>query len=231
MNNKNIIAIIPARGGSKGIPRKNIVEVAGRPLIAWSIERARNSKLVNMVFVSTEDDEIANASLQYGAEVIKRPAEFATDTSSSEDALLHAIDFIEDVKKIRIDIVVFLQATSPLRGKDDIDNALHQYIREKVDSLFSGTKLKDHFIWEKRGDNCFSVNYDYRNRKRRQDIKPQYLENGSIYIFTPELLRREHSRLGGRIGIYEMELWKSFQINDKDDVEICEYYIKKKLLE
>lgn len=227
---KNIIAIIPARGGSKGIPSKNTIEIAGRPLIAWSIEEAKNSKLVGMVFVSTDDDEIANISLRYGAEIIRRPAKLATDSSSSEDALLHAIDFIEHTKRIKIDLVVFLQATSPVREKDDIDNAICQFFSEKVDSLFSCRKLEDYFIWEKGEDSYFSVNYDYRHRSRRQDIKPQYLENGSIYIFTPELLRREHNRLGGKIGIYEMEFWKSFQIDNWDDVEICEYYIKKRLL-
>lgn len=224
------IAIIPARGGSKGIPKKNIINLAGRPLIAWSIEQAKSSQLVDIVFVSTDDDEIAEVSCEYGAEVVKRPAQLAADTSSSEDVLLHAIDFIECEKKIKIDIVVFLQATSPVREKDDIDNAIRQYLSAKADSLFSCTRIEDHFIWEEREGDYFSTNYDYRRRRLRQDIKPQYLENGSIYVFRPELIRRELNRLGGKITIYETAFWKSFQIDDWDDLEICEYYIRKKIL-
>lgn len=224
------IVIIPARGGSKGIPKKNIIDLAGRPLIAWSIEQANNSQLVDVVFVSTDDDEIADISRRYGAEIIKRPFELAADSSSSEDALLHAIDFIECEKKIAVDIVVFLQATSPVRERADIDNAIRRFLSGKADSLFSCARLRDYFIWEKGKDNYFSVNYDYHYREPRQHVRPQYLENGSIYIFTPELVRREHNRLGGKIEIYEMESWKSFQIDNWDDVDICEYYIKTRLL-
>ena len=228
--NKKIVAIIPARGGSKGIPHKNIVKLVCRPLIVWTIEHAKNSKLIDKVCVSTDDKKIAKVCHKYGAEIIERPIELATDTSSSESALLHAIDFIEYNKKFNIDIVVFLQCTSPLRERDDIDNAIRKFFLEGADSLFSCTKLEDHFIWERRKDNFVGVNHDYRNRKRRQNIKPQYLENGSIYIFKPELIRREHNRLGGKIAIYEMDQWKSYQVDRPDDLDICEYYIRKKIL-
>lgn len=224
------VVIIPARGGSKGIPRKNIVDVAGRPLIAWSIEQARNSRSVDVVFVSTDDGEIAGVAQRYGAETIARPAEFATDTSSSEDVLLHAIEVIEGDKSRRIDIVIFLQATSPVREKDDIDNAVHRFLSEGADSLFSCTRIEDHFIWEQKGDSYVSANYDYRNRKRRQDIMPHYVENGSIYVFRPELIKRLHNRLGGKITIYEMPFWRSFQIDERDDIGICEYYLKTRIL-
>lgn len=224
---KQNLAIILARGGSKGIPKKNIIDLAGRPLIAWSIEQAKNSQLLDIVFVSTDDDEIADISRQCGAEIIRRPAELASDSSSSEEALLHAIDFIEHERKIEIGIIVFLQATSPLRKKDDIDNALRQYVVKKADSLFSCVKLKDHFIWRKEKDSYCSMNYDYRDRKPRQKIEPQYLENGSIYILRPEMIKNQHNRLGGKIAVYEMPLWQSFQIDTPDDIGICEYYIKK----
>jgi CMP-N,N'-diacetyllegionaminic acid synthase len=224
------IAIIPARGGSKGIPKKNIVDLAGRPLIAWSIEQAKSSQLVDIVFVSTDDDEIAEISQKYGAEIIKRPAQFATDSSSSEDALLHAIGFIEREKKNTINIVIFLQATSPVREKDDIDNAVRKYSSENADSLFSCMRIEDYFIWQDEDGGYCSVSYDYHNRKLRQSIKPRYLENGSIYVFSPELIRNERNRLGGKITIYEMPFWKSFQVDDRDDLEICEYYIKTRLL-
>ena len=224
------VVIIPARGGSKGIPQKNIVKIAGKPLIAWSIEQSRNSRLVDLTFVSTENDKIAEVARKFGAEVVNRPYELAADASPSEDAILHAIDFIETKKKINIDNIIFLQATSPLREAGDIDNAIKIFCQEKANSLFSCTKLEDYFIWEKKGDNYKSVNYDYTNRRRRQDISAQYLENGSIYIFKPEVIKVKHNRLGGKIAIYEMDAWKSFQIDDIEDLGICEYYIKKRLL-
>lgn len=222
------IAIIPARGGSEGVPGKNIIDVAGKPLIAWSIEQAKAARLVDDVFVSTDDEKIAEVSRQYGAKVVNRPAELASNTARSEDALIHAIGVIEKEHKVEIRRVIFLQATSPIRQNDDIDNAINIFTDQKADSLFSCTKIKDHFVWEEIDGNYSSVNYDFQNRKMRQDIKPQYLENGSIYVFKPELIKKEHNRLGGQIAIYEMPPWKSFQIDRRDDLNICEYYIKEK---
>jgi len=225
---QNIVAIIPARGGSKGIPHKNIMNFCGKPLLHWSVNAGTESKYVSKTYVSTDDKKISRIARESGAEIIMRPNKIATDISSSEDALIHAINTIE--KKMPVDIVVFLQATSPLREHGDIDSAIERFINTKVHSLFSASKLKDYFIWEKINDKYTSVNYDYLNRKPRQEIKTQYLENGSIYIFTPELIKREHNRLGGNIGIYEMPDWKSYQIDDIDDIEICEYYFSRKIL-
>lgn len=223
------VAIIPARGGSKGIVRKNLIELNGRPLVAWPIEQATSAELVDKVFVSTDDDEIGEVASRYGAEVIVRPAELAADTSSSEDALIHAMDCIENDHDTRIDVVVFLQATSPVREAVDIDNAVRKFIEDKADSLFSCTMIEDYFIWEQEQDGFHSVNYDYRNRRRRQNIKKRYLENGSIYVFKPEVIRKGNNRLGGRISIYEMPQWKSFQVDSLDDLDLCEYYMKAKL--
>ncbi len=222
------IAIIPARGGSEGVPGKNIIDVAGKPLIAWSIEQAKAAKLVDDVFVSTDDKQIAEVSRKYGAKVIDRPAELASNTARSEAALIHAIGVIEKEHKIEIGIIVFLQATSPIRQNNDIDNAIEIFTEQKADSLFSCTRIEDHFIWEERDGNYSSVNYDFQDRKMRQDIKPQYLENGSIYLFKPELIKKKHNRLGGKIAIFEMPPWKSFQIDRRDDLSVCEYYIKDK---
>lgn len=222
------ITIIPARGGSEGIPGKNIINIAGKPLIAWSIEQATNSKLVDVVYVSTDNEQIAEVSRQYGAKVINRPVEFASNTAKSEDAILHAITVIEKENRIDISMVIFLQATSPIRQINDIDNAIDIFLKQKADSLFSCTRIEDHFIWEERDGNYYSVNHDFQNRKMRQDIKPQYLENGSIYVFKPELIKETHNRLGGKIAVYEMPPWKSFQIDIQDDLGICEYYINEK---
>lgn len=166
----NIIAIIPARGGSKSIPKKNIIDFCGKPLIAWSIEQALGSKYIGKVYVTTDDKEISEVSRRFGATIIQRPIELATDMSSSEDALFHAISEIE--MQTTIDAVVFLQATSPLRENQDIDNAMELFLREKVDSLFSAAVLEDFCIWENTGAGMRSVTFDYKNRGRRQDRKP-----------------------------------------------------------
>lgn len=223
----NCVAIIPARGGSKSIPKKNIMDFCGKPLIAWTIEQALGSKSVSDVYVTTDDKDIGNISSEYGAKVIWRPPHLATDAAPSEAALLHAIAKIE--KDRSIDIAVFLQATSPVRESKDIDNAIEKLFSKNADSLFSCTKIEDYFIWEEYGGRYISISYDYRARRPRQTIKVRYLENGSIYLFKSELIKKRRNRLGGRIAIYEMPFWKSFQIDDEDDAELCAYCMRKLL--
>lgn len=228
ISDKNIISIIPARGGSKSIPKKNIIDFCGKPLIAWSIEQSLKSKYIRGVYVSTDDKEIVGISENYGAKIIRRPNELATDTSSSDEVLLHAISEIE--KLGRIDLVIFLQATSPLREKDDIDNAIEKFFSEDSDSLFSAAVLEDFCIWEDTEKGMRGVSFDYLNRGRRQDRKPYYLENGSIYIFRPEILKQYNNRLGGKIVLYYMPLWKSYEIDNTENLEICEYFMNNKIL-
>lgn len=217
----NIIAIIPARGGSKGIPKKNIIDFCGKPLLAWSIEHAKGASLINEVYVSTDDAEIANTAEKYGAKVVKRPSEISGDTAKSEDALKHVVSEVQKDNHEKIDYVVFLQATSPLRETRDIDNAINKIIEDKADSLFSGADLKDFCIWKNTNGILDSVNYDYRNRGRRQDFGEQYVENGSIYVFRPEILFEQNNRLGGKIAISKMEFWKSFEIDEPEDLDFC----------
>ena len=226
----NIVTIIPARGGSKSIPKKNTMDFCGKPLIAWSIEQAIGCAGINNVYVSTDNPEIAAVSKTYGAKVLIRPDEFATDTASSEQALIDAVDQIVRKDKENIDVVVFLQATSPLRETSDIEGALQKFIDEQADSLFSGAVLDDFLIWHKVNGRLVSINYDYKDRGLRQNREKQYVENGSIYIFKPEILRRENNRLGGKIILYEMDFWKTYEIDTYDDIEICQYYMKSKLL-
>jgi len=220
-----IISIIPARGGSKGIPKKNIIDFCGKPLIAWSILQSKSTELIDEVYVSSDDDEIIDVSCKYGAKVIRRPKELATDFSTSEEALLHAISIIES--KVDIDLVVFLQAVAPLREIKDIEGALKGFRTQKVDSLFSAVRLEDFFIWRKISGGFESINYDYKNRVRRQDVEEQYVENGSIYIFKPSVLKKYNNRLGGKIGIYQMAYWKTWEIDTMEDKELCEWYFKK----
>ena len=127
------------------------------------------------------------------------------------------------------DVVVFLQPTSPLRTSDDIDNAITTLLNGNYDSLFSSVELEDICIWGDNGGSFNSLNFDYKNRKRRQEIKKQYLENGSIYVFKPQVLLDNNNRLGGNIGTYVMDNWKQFEIDNKDDFELCEFYLKNKL--
>ena len=225
----NIICIIPARGGSKGIPRKNIIEFCGKPLIAWSIEQAKASQYIKNVYVSSDDRAILKIAEDSGAKIIKRPKKLASDRSSSEEALQHAIHHIRKSNKEKIDIVVFLQATSPVRTREDIDNAIALFISKKADSLFSAVELKDFLMWEVLEDKFRSVTYDHKNRGRRQDRKPYYMEHGSIYIFKPRILEKYNNRLGGNIAIYLTDYWKSFQIDEPEDIEICKYFMRKKI--
>lgn len=231
MSNKlNIVAIIPARGGSKGIPKKNLLMLSGKPLIAWSIQQALASRLLDGVYVSSDSGEILSVSESYGSKGIKRPDCLATDTATSESALLHALEVIEAERKGTPDYVVFLQATSPLRTNTDIDQAIETLLSNAGDSLFSCSQLEDFFIWEYQDGQLVSVNYDYQQRLRRQEVKPQYVENGSIYIFKPQILRKHNNRLGGKICLYEMPSWQSLEIDSLEDKDLCEWYLKTKLM-
>ncbi|MCX5677966.1 MAG: acylneuraminate cytidylyltransferase family protein [Candidatus Omnitrophica bacterium] len=225
----HIICIVPARGGSKSIPKKNIVDFCGKPLIAWTIRQALESSLIDDVYVTTDDDTIAAVSEKYGAKVIRRPKRLSTDTASSEDALMHALSEIEK-RGAGIDLVVFLQATSPLRRAKDIDMAIAQFRATKADSMFSAAILEDYTIWKKIGPRLKSVSFNYKERGRRQDREPLYLENGSIYLFKPEILKRCKNRLGGRMRMYIMDFWRSYEIDNAEDLKVCEYFMKNNIL-
>lgn len=216
--------IIPARAGSKGIAGKNIINFHGKPLIAWSIQQALNSKHVSNVYVSTDGEDIASISEKYGASVIWRPDELATDTSSSEDAIRHAISEMEKMESF--DALVFLQATSPIRRHYDIDRAVDKFYEKPFDSLFSMSILEDYCLWKKQYGELSSFTYDYQNRGRRQERDPIYLENGSIYVFTKELFLTKNNRLGGEIGMYEMPFDCSYEIDSMEDVKRCEYFMR-----
>jgi YrbI family 3-deoxy-D-manno-octulosonate 8-phosphate phosphatase len=217
-----VLTIIPARGGSKSIPRKNIKLMGGKPLLAWTVEAALATCSVSRVVVSTDDREIGTAAKQYGAEVVWRPAEISGDAATSESALLHALDYLRDTESYEPDLVVFLQATSPLRQPDDIQNAIEMLQREKADSLFSACSLEG-FVWRKEGEQLSSLTYDFHGRQRRQDIPSEdLLENGSIYVFKPWILRQLNNRLGGKIAIYRMHALDSFQVDEPADLELME---------
>lgn len=217
----NILAIIPARGGSKGVPRKNIRLLCGKPLIAYTIEAALSSKRIDKVVVSTEDEEIAEIARECGAEIIMRPVELADDSAPTEPVLEHAVKYLKETEGYRADVIVLLQPTSPLRNSQHIDDALDTFFNNKYDSLLSVCPSHS-FLWRIDNKGPYPLNYDFKSRPRRQDRQPEYRENGAIYITKYDILMKDHNRLGGRIGWYIMQEEHSWEIDTEFDFWLCE---------
>jgi CMP-N,N'-diacetyllegionaminic acid synthase len=224
----NVNAIVLARGGSKGLPNKNIIKFCGKPLLAWTIEHCREGG-IEMIYVSSDSEEILEVGEEYGAISIKRPEELSGDYATSESGWLHAINVIES-KEHKIDWVLAPQVTSPLRTAYDIRNGLDMVKSGIYDSLFSCSIPEIMFFWENVNGKLVSVNYDWKNRKRRQEVPKQYIENGSFYMFRPEVLRDNNNRFGGRIGVVEMEFWKMFEIDSIEDLQMCSTLMKEFLI-
>ena len=222
----NIVAIILARGGSKGILGKNIIDFCGKPLINWTIEQMRQVRGIDSIWISSDSEEILSISRSCGVETIQRPAKISGDSATSESGWLHALEYIENNVGC-VDIVIAPQVTSPLREPEDIERGLRDFRDQNCDSMFACSVVGDLYFWEKMSDGALrSVNYDYRNRKRRQNISKQYIENGSFYLFKPEILRKYNNRLGGKIGMTKMEFWKIFQIDEPSDIELCQVIMR-----
>ena len=227
---KNNVAIILARGGSKGIPKKNIMNFCGKPLVAWSIEQAKTAYGISSVWISSDSNDILDVAKKYGAKTLLRPKALSKDTSSTELGYLHALKEIEKNDQ-KVDAIVALQATSPIRESSDIEKGIKEFEKLKCDSLFSGALIGDFLIWERVNQGKLrSINYNYQKRPRRQKFSEQFVENGSFYIFKPEILKKYNNRLGGKIGIAKMEFWKSFELDEKEDIELCELIMKHYLL-
>ena len=205
-----IVSLTLARGGSKGLPRKNLALLQGRPLIYYAIEASKTSK-VDQTWVSTEDKEIASVSLSLGASVIDRPDDLATDTSKCEESLLH---FAENVD---FDIIVFIQTTSPLVTSEDINKGIDLLQTGDYDSVFSVTE--EHWVpkWTK---DMTPINWDHFKRPRRQEMETTFIENGAFYITTKNFLLKHKNRYGGNIGYVEVPLSRSFQIDSLEELEL-----------
>ena len=188
------------------------------------------AKNVCDVWVSSDDDDILDVAIKYGAKTIKRPFNISGDTATSESAWLHAINLLQQ-KNILLDVILAPQVTSPLRESIDISNAISKFVEGNYDSMFSSSLAEDLFFWEESGIVIDSVNYDYKNRKRRQDIKEQIIENGSFYLFKPEIIQKYNNRLGGKIGHSKMEFWKMFEIDSLTDLKMCQLLMQGFLLE
>ncbi|HLD64341.1 MAG TPA: acylneuraminate cytidylyltransferase [Candidatus Peribacteraceae bacterium] len=222
----SVIAIIPARGGSERVPGKNLLPLAGHPLLAHSILQAKRSKRISEVYVSTEDEKIAEVARHYGATVINRPVELADSKASSESAVLHVLD--ERIKQGLSDpeIVVFMQCTAPTRLPDDLDNAIAQLEREQADSLLTACRDLGLF-WDTSSGQPKPINYDYKTRQMEQDRNHHFRENGSFFIFRTPVLREGGYRLGGNITLYKMHPYHSFDVNDPHDVPLVEWVLKR----
>ncbi|MDZ7831118.1 MAG: acylneuraminate cytidylyltransferase [Desulfobacterales bacterium] len=223
-----ILAIIPARGGSKGIPRKNIQSLAGKPLIAHSIEAAKLSQLVDRTIVSTDDPEIEEISQKYGADVIRRPADISGGAAKSEDALLHALRHLGDTESYCPDLIVFLQCTSPLTIAEDIDGTVNALIDENSDSALSVAPFH-YFLWKKdNSGNTVGINHDKGRRLMRQEQLPQYIEAGAVYVMkAPEFLNVGH-RFFGKTAMYVMPKERCWEIDEPIDLRIAEMLMRQK---
>ena len=219
--NKTFLAIIPARGGSKRLPRKNLLDLCGKPLIAWSIEAALKSKYISKVIVSSDDEEILNIAKEYKADFIKRPDELASDTATTFDALKHTL---ENVGKY--DYVVLLQPTSPLRSEKHIDEAIELLKEKNADAIISVCEMEHSPLWS----NTLDENLDMSNflrdevlNKRSQDLAKYYRLNGAIYICkTDKLLQNESFFLKENIYAYKMNKKHSVDIDEEIDFIIAE---------
>lgn len=209
-----IVSLITARGGSKGIPLKNLVDVNGKPLIYYSINASLQSS-VDETWVTTDSKEIADVSKKYEAKVLMRPDQLANDIIMPDDSLIHFADN-ED-----FDILVFIQPTSPMVKKEYIDGAINMLLTDGYDSIF--TAHKHHWLpeWLCVANTCTSVGWDVNARPRRQDIGQNiYIENGMFYITTRESLLETKLRYGGRIGMFEIPLLDSFQVDTQEDLDL-----------
>jgi len=211
------LALIPLRGGSKSIPGKNIKLLAGKPLCAWVIEAALESSIFDQIAVSTDSEKIADTIKKLGmpVDIIMRPAEYATDSASTESVMLHAASLLD------FDVLTTIQATSPLTRPDDFRLAYKQFIEQCGDSLVTCVRIK-RFFWD---DNGRAINYNPLHRPMRQQFRGTLTENGAFYFTRREILNTYNCRLGGKICVYEMPEYMALEIDELDDWERMEHLI------
>jgi len=220
MTSGNTYGLIPARGGSKGLPGKNIKCLNGRPLLDYTIKAALETN-IDEVWVSTDCDDIENVALDSGAKVLKRPESISRDSSSVDEALLHFSQCVPNFETL-----VMLQCTSPLTTSQDIDGAISMYQTGKNESVISvcdaaGGFLCGGYTWECISDNNFFRTSTYYSC--RQDAPIKYKENGAIYVTSKFVLEESKSRCGGMVGCYVMPKHRSFEIDYLSEFEELEF--------
>jgi CMP-N,N'-diacetyllegionaminic acid synthase len=224
---KSFLAIIPARGGSKRLPRKNVLDLRGKPLIVWSIEAGLQSQYIDKVVVSSDDDEILAISEKFGVNIIKRPDELASDISTTFDAIKHTIDSLE-----KYDYIVLLQPTSPLRDSKHIDESIELLESKNADAVVSVCEMDHSPLWSNTLDDSLSMKDFLRDEvlnKRSQDLEKYYRLNGAICICkTDKLLEEKSFMLKQSIFAYLMDRKSSIDIDEEIDFKIAEVLIGNK---
>lgn len=226
IENKKILAIIPARGGSKGIPRKNVKAISGKPMIQYTIEAAKECPYIDKVVVSTEDVEIADISMRAGAIVpFSRPEELATDEAKTIDVVMHAVEFYER-KAERFDIIVLLQPTSPLRNAEDITKALEYFMRNEQRSLVTVSEVSESPILMRNfnKENKLEKILEEDSDVRRQDMKKFYRINGAIYINKASELNANTSFNDNEMG-FVLTQEHGIDVDEPQDLVVAEYYL------
>ena len=226
---KSILAIIPARGGSKGIPRKNIKFLAGKPLIAWTIEEAKRSKYIDRFILSSEDEEIIKVAKEWGCEVpFKRPMELAQDDTPGVEPVVHVINTLSE----KYDYVCLLQPTSPLRKVEHIDGCIEKCINNNAESCVSVTEVDKHPFW------MYEINekeelislFPDNNISRRQELPKVYALNGAIYVSESSFLSRNRSFITNKSMAFKMDKNNSIDIDNELDLILVENLINNKQL-
>ncbi len=224
------VALITARGGSKGLSRKNVLPLCGKPLIGWTIEATKNSSHISRVFVSTDDDEIALTSKSFGAEVIDRPSELATDAASSIDVISHAIDWLRQ-KEEKYTNIVLLQPTSPLRSSQHIAEAIDLYEKtaaKLVISVFEPTHTPIKAYLEGEDGSITGLYSNESPYQRRQDLPKAYQPNGAIYIFSIDEFKLNNHFPRNKVFPYVMSEAESTDIDTHEDLKKVERQLRLK---
>ena len=232
----NILCIIPARGGSKRLKDKNVISFFRKPIIAYTIETALQSRLVNKIVISTDDEKIAEVARKYDVQVVKRPKEYSTDRAPIEQALRHVVRFLKREEGYLPDLVVWLQANIPIRKKGQIDQVLREMLRKDADSAVTVYPVSQYPQWMKRMDNKGLLSPFLKNVKtyRAQDVDSMYLLDGAVVAMKRSVLMRSENRsgvhtfLGKRmVGIVQKEKKYSIEVDDGEDLRLARYYFRK----
>jgi CMP-N,N'-diacetyllegionaminic acid synthase len=233
-NRPNVLGVIPARGGSKGVPRKNIAVLNNKPLIAYTIESALNSNLLTDFVVSTDDEEIREVAKRFGAKVpFIRPSKLATDDAPSIPVIQHAVSYMEKAESIQYDLIMMLQPTTPFRIAIDIDSSIENLLSSGADSLVSVVDVEGHHPFRMKriiGGNKL-INYidqGFEDMRPRQSLPKVYLRSGAIYLATRELVMSGHSFVGDNCQAYEMPNERAVNIDTQIDFLLADLLIKRK---
>lgn len=230
INGKSVLAIIPARGGSKGLPGKNIKELCGKPLIAWSIEQAKSCSDIDKIVVSTDDEKIAEVAKTYGAEVpFIRPAELASDTASTIEVIFHTIDWLKKHQDYQAGYILLLQPTSPLRSSEDINGAIQMLKDKNAKAVVSVCECDHHPWWSNTlPDDCNMKDFISPEiiNKRRQDLPVFYRLNGAIYLAETDYLSEQNSFFGPNTFAYKMPKERSVDIDSGLDFKLAQLLLE-----